>query len=145
MITFFVYIFQNIFIIHKKSWLKVRYQENHTSQVWIDINTCVYDDCIQFNWNFIDKHLDKKMFENMVELQKETSLKFFAPARIKEMPPISIFSIISASDAPLDTGWAKRRLPQWFLFKKIWKISLIPLSLATKVQYTIFVKLENEM
>lgn len=57
---------------HKdKEILKVRYQENHTSQVWIDINTCVYDDGIQFNWNYIDKHLDKEMLENMVGLQKE--------------------------------------------------------------------------
>lgn len=57
---------------HKdKELLKVRYQENHTSQVWIDINTCVYDDCIQFNWNFIDQHLSQEMLQNMVVLQKE--------------------------------------------------------------------------
>ena len=55
----------------KKNVLKVRYQENHTSQVWIDINTCIYDECIQFNWNFIDKHLDKRMLEDMVKIQKE--------------------------------------------------------------------------
>lgn len=57
---------------HKnKELLKVRYQENHTSQVWIDINTCIYDDCIQFNWNFIENHLDERMLSDMVQIQKE--------------------------------------------------------------------------
>lgn len=37
-----------------------------------------------------------------------TSLKFFAPARISDIPPISIFSIISCSVPPLATVCSKR-------------------------------------
>jgi amino acid adenylation domain-containing protein len=53
-----------------KELLKVRYQENHTSQIWIDINTVLYNDCIEFNWNCIQGLMDTRMLENMVELQK---------------------------------------------------------------------------
>ena len=35
------------------------------------------------------------------------SLKFFAAARISEMPPMSIFSIISSWEAPLETVFSK--------------------------------------
>lgn len=58
-----------------KNILKVRYQENHTSQVWIDINTCIYDECIQFNWNYIKGHLDAEMLKNMVQIQKEILMR----------------------------------------------------------------------
>lgn len=55
----------------EKNLLTVRYQENHTSQVWIDINTTIYDDCIEFNWNYIEGHLDRRMLSDMVNMQKE--------------------------------------------------------------------------
>ncbi|EHQ88979.1 non-ribosomal peptide synthetase [Desulfosporosinus youngiae] len=54
----------------EKELLKVRYQENHTSQIWIDINTVLYNDGIEFNWNCVKGHMETKMLETMVELQK---------------------------------------------------------------------------
>ena len=51
------------------------------------------------------------MFKNSsycsIEETQITSLKFLAAALIKEIPPISIFSIISCSGAPLATVFSK--------------------------------------
>ncbi|MFX0547822.1 amino acid adenylation domain-containing protein [Hathewaya histolytica] len=54
-----------------KRMMKVRYQENHTSQIWIDINTVAYDNIVSFNWNYIKGFMEPNMIRNMVTMQKE--------------------------------------------------------------------------
>lgn len=51
--------------------ISVRYQENHTTQIWIDITTTLYNDCIEFNWNSISGLMDYDMLSRMVEIQKD--------------------------------------------------------------------------
>ncbi|MDE6426713.1 MAG: amino acid adenylation domain-containing protein [Ruminococcus sp.] len=51
--------------------MSVRYQENHTTQIWIDITTTLYPDRIEFNWNYIKGLMDRKMLEKMVAVQEE--------------------------------------------------------------------------
>ncbi|MCD7800021.1 MAG: amino acid adenylation domain-containing protein, partial [Ruminococcus sp.] len=51
--------------------ISVRYQENHTTQIWIDITTTLYNDCIEFNWNSIKGLIDYDMLSRMVEIQKD--------------------------------------------------------------------------
>lgn len=51
--------------------MNVKYQENHTTQIWIDINTVLYTDRIEFNWNYIKGLMDRGMLERMVEVQED--------------------------------------------------------------------------
>ncbi len=55
----------------EKEMLYVKYQENHTSGVWIDINTVIYNDAIEFNWNCIKGIVEKSTLERIVATQKE--------------------------------------------------------------------------
>ncbi len=50
--------------------LKIIYQENHTSQIWIDVNTCVYSDRIEFNYNSLKGLIDPEILENLAAMQK---------------------------------------------------------------------------
>lgn len=51
--------------------ISIKYQENHTTQIWIDITTTLYNDCIEFNWNSIKGLMDYDMLSRMVEIQKD--------------------------------------------------------------------------
>lgn len=62
--------FEENFIEIERELLKVKYQENHTSQVWIDVNTCVYSDRIEFNFNSLEGLIDKKVLESVAAMQK---------------------------------------------------------------------------
>lgn len=49
--------------------LKLLYQENHTSNIWIDINTIKYENKVAFNWNYIEELFERSMLQHMVEQQ----------------------------------------------------------------------------
>lgn len=62
--------FEEQFIEIDKNVLKIIYQENHTSQIWIDVNTCVYSDRIEFNYNSLKGLIDPEILENLAAMQK---------------------------------------------------------------------------
>lgn len=62
--------FEDQFIEIDKNVLKIIYQENHTSQIWIDVNTCVYSDRIEFNYNSLKGLIDPEILENLADMQK---------------------------------------------------------------------------
>lgn len=53
----------------EKKYFKLRYLENHTTQIWIDINTMMYEDAVEFNWNCIESFMDDTMLQQMVDIQ----------------------------------------------------------------------------
>lgn len=63
--------FQDEFIEIQKEGMRIRYQENHTSQIWIDVNTCVYSDRIEFNYNSLKGLIKKEVLEKLAVMQKE--------------------------------------------------------------------------
>lgn len=62
--------FEEQFIEIDKNVLKIIYQENHTSQIWIDVNTCVYSDRIEFNYNSLKGLIDPEILESLATMQK---------------------------------------------------------------------------
>ncbi|WP_173472379.1 non-ribosomal peptide synthetase [Eubacterium ruminantium] len=62
--------FQDRFIEIQKEGMRIRYQENHTSQIWIDVNTCVYSDRIEFNYNSLKGLIRKEVLEKLAAMQK---------------------------------------------------------------------------
>lgn len=62
--------FEEQFIEIDKNVLKIIYQENHTSQIWIDVNTCVYSDRIEFNYNSLKGLIDPEVLEKLATMQK---------------------------------------------------------------------------
>lgn len=62
--------FEETFIDVERNLLKVRYQENHTSQIWIDVNTCVYSDRIEFNYNSLKGLISKDVLSSLAVMQK---------------------------------------------------------------------------
>ena len=63
--------FQQEFIEIQKEGMRIRYQENHTSQIWIDVNTCVYSDRIEFNYNSLKGLIRREVLEKLAQMQKE--------------------------------------------------------------------------
>jgi yersiniabactin nonribosomal peptide synthetase len=62
--------FEEMFLKVEKNLLNVKYQENHTSQIWIDVNTCVYSNRIEFNYNSLKGLMDERMLESLANAQK---------------------------------------------------------------------------
>lgn len=62
--------FEDNFLDVEKNLLKICYQENHTSQIWIDVNTCVYSDRIEFNYNSLEGLVRKSVLQSLADMQK---------------------------------------------------------------------------
>lgn len=62
--------FEEEFINIEKNVMKIRYQENHTSQIWIDVNTCVYSERIEFNYNSLNGLISPSVLEKLAFMQK---------------------------------------------------------------------------
>ncbi len=62
--------FQQEFIEIQKEGMRIRYQENHTSQIWIDVNTCIYSDRIEFNYNSLKGLIRPEVLEKLAQMQK---------------------------------------------------------------------------
>ncbi|SDY37521.1 non-ribosomal peptide synthetase [Lachnobacterium bovis] len=67
--------FEDEFINIQKEGMRIRYQENHTSQIWIDVNTCVYSDRIEFNYNSLKGLIKVDILKKLAEMQKSVLLK----------------------------------------------------------------------
>lgn len=55
----------------EKSVFKIKYQENHTSLVWIDINVLKRNGHIDFNWCSVKGLFDEDMIRDMILMQEE--------------------------------------------------------------------------
>lgn len=53
----------------KQKLIKLIYQENRTAKILIDINTIKYENHIEFNWNYLEGVLDRKMLSEMASAQ----------------------------------------------------------------------------
>ena len=55
----------------EKSLFKIRYQENHTTLVWIDINVLKRSGRVDFNWCSVKGLFDERMIKDMTSMQEE--------------------------------------------------------------------------
>lgn len=87
----------------EKSLFKVRYQENHTSFVWIDINIMRHSGEIDFNWCSVRGLFDQEMINDMIKMQEDILNKAASERQFWERPlhitlPPNDRSIIDAAN-----------------------------------------------